>query len=179
MAPLRPRVDRTDSSSSMDSLASESSTMCTSVACVQDIKRNTVKTVQFSDVSVRTYSLTVGETYVSKPYPLMLDWSHTTTSTMDIGRFEDRACATRTPLCRTRRGFRVPSTLDAEQRLDRLITVTDRSFGSLYRLEAARLERDNEIPFGMFSSDEGVEEDTSRSTQYQFIDVDDYQLAEV
>jgi hypothetical protein len=138
--------------------------------------------VQFSNVSIRTYSLTVGDTYVAKPYTLMLDWAHTPTVTKDIDQFEQETAQARVNVQRRRlRGFALPAFLPLDQRFQRLASVTGQSVADLYELESARLQRENAIPLGMCSSDEGchLKEDRFRRRTYQLVDVDNYQLIEI
>jgi hypothetical protein len=136
--------------------------------------------VQFSKVSIREYSLTVGDTRAAKPFPLSLDWAYSKTETLDITLFEEMfSSATTKPKRRTIRGFRIPHHLSPAKRLNRLASVTGQSPESLYELEFARWERESEIRGEMCSSDDGYVEDPTRNTPYEIVDVDEYQMSEL
>jgi hypothetical protein len=136
--------------------------------------------VQFSKVSIREYSLTVGDTRAAKPFPLSLDWAYSKTETLDISLFEEMfSSATTKPKRRTIRGFRIPHHLSPAKRLKRLASVTGQSPEALYELEFVRWERESEIRGDMCFSDDGYVEDPTRSTPYEVVDVDDYQMAEL
>jgi hypothetical protein len=136
--------------------------------------------VQFSKVSIREYSLTVGDTRAAKLFPLSLDWAYSKTEILDITLFEEMfSSATTKPKRNTIRGFRIPHHLSPAKRLKRLASVTGQSPESLYELEFARWERESKIRGEMCSSDDGYVEDPTRITPYEIVDVDEYQMAEL
>ncbi len=103
--------------------------------------------VQFSNVSIRTYSLVLGETQASKSYPVSLDWAHTPTKTIDISLFELWYSASRKSACsgepgKMVRGFRLPRRLRSAQRLALLSTVTGQEPEELYESNLARITRE-------------------------------------
>lgn len=147
--------------------------------CELSLEERRTTRVQFSSVSIRTYAVTVGDTCVAKAYPLTLDWAHTPTETLDIDLFEEIFASAQTkPRRKMIRGFRLPAQLRSGQRFDRLTAVTGRAPEDLYELDFARIVRENEIPNGACSSDEGYEEDPCRRAPYEVVDVDDYELVE-
>jgi hypothetical protein len=138
--------------------------------------------VQFSNVSIRTYSLTVGEAHVKKSYPLSLDWAHTATKTIDIEMFEERFAAAQTkPQTDGRmvRGFRLPARLRTAQRLNLLATVTGQTPEDLYALHLARLAEESEtiIPYASTPNDDRY--GRTRLSSYEIVDTDDYQMVDL
>ena len=134
--------------------------------------------VQFSDVSIRTYSLVLGESQASKSYPISLDWAHTPTKTIDISLFEllysaSRKSASSAEPGKMVRGFRLPRRLRSAQRLALLSTVTGQEPEELYESNLARITRELEyIPPTACCSDDGFVE--LRDKAYQLIDSDEY-----
>lgn len=148
--------------------------------CDLSVEEPRVTKVKFSNVAIRTYSLTVGDTHVAKAYPISLDWAYTQTETLDIDLFEELFCSAQTKSQRRMvRGFRLPARLRSGQRFRRLEAVTGRTPEDLYELEFARMVRDNDIPIGACSSDAGYEEDQCRQNPYEVVDMDDYQMVDV
>jgi hypothetical protein len=134
--------------------------------------------VQFSNVSMRTYSLVLGETQASKSYPISLDWAHTPTKTIDITLFELLYSSSRKSACspnpgKVVRGFRLPRRLRSAQRLELLSTVTGQKPEDIYESNLARITREMEyIPKTACCSDDGYVE--LRNKAYQMIDADEY-----
>jgi hypothetical protein len=119
---------------------------------------------------------------MAKPYTLTLDWAHTPTETKAIDQFEQETAQARVNAQRRRlRGFALPAFLPLDQRFQRLACVTGQSAADLYELESARRQRENVIPLGMCSSDEGChfKEDRLKRKTYQLVDIDNYQLIEI
>ena len=172
---MRDSSESTDVSSSTASASSDSE-------CDDSFETNDPSTigrrVQFSNVSMRTYSLVLGETQASKSYPLSLDWAHTPTKTIDITLFELLYSATRKSASPNNpgkmvRGFRLPRRLRSAQRLELLSCVTGQNPEELYETNLARITREQEyIPATACCSDDGYVE--LRDKAYQLIDSDDY-----
>lgn len=135
----------------------------------------TIRRVQFSNVSIRTYSLVLGETQASKTYPISLDWAHTPTTTLDISVFESvYASSNKKTPSRMLRGFRVPRRLRSVQRLELLTKVTGQKPEEIFESNLARISRENSyIPSTACCSDDGYVE--LRDTPYQMVDSDEYQ----
>lgn len=156
----------------IETLSDSDSESCEERACPK---------VKFSNVMIRTYSITVGDTPSPKTYPLSLDWEHTPTETLDINIFEELFSSAKTkPQRKTLRGFRFPARLGEGQRFHRLSFVTGHGPAGLYELEAARMKRSNQIPSRACSSDDGHDEYRTQSTTlYQLVDIDDYQMVDI
>lgn len=172
---LRDTSGNTDVSSSTASASSDSE-------CDDSFDTNDQSTlgrrVQFSNVSMRTYSLVLGETQASKSYPISLDWAHTPTKTIDITLFELLYSSSRKSACSPNqgkmvRGFRLPRRLRSAQRLELLSTVTGQKPEEIYETNLARITRELEyIPKTACCSDDGYME--LRNKAYQMIDADEY-----
>jgi hypothetical protein len=93
---LRDTSGNTDVSSSTASATSDSE--CDDSLDVND-HTAVGRRVHFSNVSMRTYSLVLGEAQASKSYPISLDWAHTPTKTIDITLFELLYSASRKSAC--------------------------------------------------------------------------------
>jgi hypothetical protein len=150
--------------------------------CDSSLEERRSPRVQFSSVSIRTYSITVGDTHFPKAYPITLDWEHTQTETLEIGMFEELFSSAQTkPKRKMIRGFRMPGRLSPGRRFDLLATVTGQALEDLHELELARMKRGNPIPITACSSDEGYEEAHTRRHPYQMVDVDEdeYQMVDI
>lgn len=136
--------------------------------------------VQFSNVYIRTYAITVGDTIASKPYPLTLDWAHTRTEKMKIELFEELFCAAQTkPQKRMSRGFRKPRQFSLSTRLKRLTEVTGQAPESLHELEILRIQQAIDVSTDLCCSDDGLDDCPSRNTPYELVEMDDYHCVEV
>ena len=172
---MRDTSGNTDVSSSTASATSDSE--CDDSFDVNDHPTGS-RRVQFSNVSMRTYSLVLGETQASKSYPISLDWAHTPTKTIDITLFELLYSASRKSECLNKqgkmvRGFRIPRRLRSAQRLELLSNVTGQKPEELYETNLARITRELEyIPATACCSDDGYVE--LREKAYQLIDSDEY-----
>ena len=165
----------TDVSSSTASASSDSE--CDDAFDIND-QSTLGRRVQFTNVSMRTYSLVLGETQASKTYPISLDWAHTPTKTIDIALFELLYSSSRKSACslnpgKVVRGFRLPRRLRSAQRLELLSTVTGQRPEEIFESNLARITRELEyIPPTACCSDDGYVE--LREKAYQMIDADDY-----
>jgi hypothetical protein len=172
---LRDTSGNTDVSSSTASATSDSE--CDDSLDVND-HTAVGRRVHFSNVSMRTYSLVLGEAQASKSYPISLDWAHTPTKTIDITLFELLYSASRKSTCSNNpgkivRGFRLPRRLRTAQRLELLSSVTGQKPEEIYEINLARITRELEyIPTTACCSDDGFVE--LRDKAYQLIDSDEY-----
>jgi hypothetical protein len=127
--------------------------------------------VQFSSVSVRSYSLTVGDSPAMKSYALSLDWAHTPTETLDIEMFEELYSSAKTkPFTNGRniRGFRLPARLKTADRFALLSEVTGHSPEDLYELNLSHLIQQN------CSVTSGTDFLVENIVKYEVVDADEF-----
>jgi hypothetical protein len=168
-------VQTSDSSSA----SSESESDCDS--SFDDDRRK----VHFSNVSIRSYSLTLGDSPAMKSYALSLDWAHTPTETLDIDIYEELYSSAQTkPFTNgrmVRRGFRLPARLKTADRFALLTKVTGQSPEDLYELNRSHLIQQHESVAS--DSDSLVDKiDMKKETivEYEVVDADEfYQMVDL
>jgi hypothetical protein len=138
--------------------------------CSSSLSDVEYRSVKFQSVSVREYELTVGNH--ARPYALMLDWAHTDTVVYDMEEYERERSRLRKRKGRGRT-FRVAK-ISANDRLQRLFTVTGLKDRELYKLEQQRESMD--LPDSAMDLDEL---DDGRHNPYELADMDEFDYHKV
>ena len=139
--------------------------------------------VHFSNVYIREYSLTVGDSPVMKPYALSLDWAHTPTETLDIEMFEEFFSSSQTKpntTGRKIRGFRLPPRLKTADRFALLTKVTGQSAEDLYKLNLSHLQLIQQQECTSFCSEASLASKNVYQVTYEKVDADEhYQMVDL
>jgi hypothetical protein len=161
----------------------DETTGCSSDSELSSLDERPRPNVQFSNVMIRNYAITVGDTPSHRTYPLSLDWEYSTTQTLDINTFEELFSSAKTKQrTKTIRGFRLPARLNASQRFDRLAEVTGQGPIDLCGLESERMkrmERMNRTPPKACSTDGDYDELCWTMTPDQLLDTDKHHLIDI